>query len=173
VYWLQPPPYLRWAAAALLILGAVLWDLRGSGSEPHPFAARPIAAGTPLVDADVVWRSLPSGTFVVPDLSAAVAEVDLAAGEPISAAVLAGPIAVPDGWWAVPMDVSARAGPGDEVLLVVIDPPLTLFGIVIEPQVGDATSLDHRPALVAVPGSQAPLVAAAEAAGLLVTAVRP
>ncbi len=173
MYWLQPPPYLRWAAAALLVVGAFLWDLRGSDTAPHPFAARPISAGTRLGASDVVWRRLPAGAFVVPDLTAAVAAVDLEGGEPISAAVLAGPIVVPDGWWAIPIDVSSHAGPGDEVLLVIVDPPLTLSGIVIEPQVGDATSLDHRPALVAVPGSQAPLVAAAAEARLLVTAVRP
>ena len=173
MYWLQPPPYLRWAAAALLVVGAILWDLRASGAEAYPFAARSIAAGAPLASADVVWRRLPAGAYPIPDLEAAVTAVDLAPGEPITAAVLAGPVAIPDGWWAVPMDVSSHAGAGDDVLLVIVDPPLTLPGIVIEPQVGDATSLDHRPALVAVPGSQAPLVAAAEAGGLLVTAVRP
>ncbi|MEK7252278.1 MAG: SAF domain-containing protein, partial [Actinomycetota bacterium] len=173
VYWLQPPPYLRWAAAAVLVVGAFLWDLRGAAAEPHPFAARAISAGARLGADDIVWRRLPEGAFTVPDLSTAVAAVDLEAGEPISAAVLAGPIVVPDGWWAIPIDVSSHAGPGDEVLLIVVDPPLTLSGIVIEPQVGDATSLDHRPALVAVPGSQAPLVAAAAEARLLVTAVRP
>jgi len=173
VYWLQPPPYKRWAAAGLLVVGAFLWDLRGSATEPHPFAARTITAGSQIGAADVAWRRLPAGSFAIPDLTAAMAAVDLAAGEPLSAAVLAGSTPIPDGWWAIPIDVSPHAGPGDEVLLVVVDPPLTLPGIVIEPQRGDATSLDHRPALVAVPGDQAPLVAAAEAAGLLVSAVRP
>ena len=151
VYWLQPPPYLRWAAAAVLVVGAFLWDLR----VPLPNRIRlqrAISAGARLGADDIVWRRLPEGAFTVPDLTTAVAAVDLEAGEPISAVVLAGPIVVPDGWWAIPIDVSSHAGPGDEVLLIVVDPPLTLSGIVIEPQVGDATSLDHRPALVAVPG---------------------
>src|SRR3990172_2952110 len=173
VYWLQPPPYLRWAAATLLVVGALVWDLRGSASAAYPFAARPIAAGTRLGAGDVVWRRLPRGAFAVPDLATAVAAVDLDTGEPISAAVLTGPIAVPDDWWAIPIDVSPPAGPGDEVLLVVVDPPLTVFGIVIEPQVGDAISLGHRPALVPVPRSRPPLIAAAAEAGLLVTAIRP
>ncbi len=173
MYFLQPPPYRRWAAAGLLVLGAFAWDLRGSATAPLPFAARAITAGDPVTAANVTWRRLPRGAFTAPDLSTAVAAVDIAAGEPISAAVLAGATAVPAGWWAIPIDVSPHAGPGDEVLLVVIDPPLTLPGIVIEAQRGDVTSLDHRPALVAVPGDQAPLVAAAEAAGLLVSAVRP
>jgi hypothetical protein len=157
----------------LLVFGAFLWDLRGAATEPHPFAARTIAAGSQVGAADVVWRRLPRGSFDVPDLAAAIAAVDLAPGDPLSAAVLSGAIAIPEGWWAIPIDVSPHAGPGDEVLLVVLDPPLTLSGVVIEPQRGDATSLDHRPALVAVPGDQAPLIAAAEAAGLLVSAVRP
>lgn len=173
MYWLQPPPYLRWAAAVLLVVGAWLWDARGGSIEPHAFASRPIAAGTRLSSDDVVWRPLPAGAFPVPDLAGAVAGVDIGIGEPISAAVLSGPIAVPEGWWAIPVDVSSHAGPGDAVMLVVVDPPLTIPGIVIEPQVGDATSFEHRPALVAVPGTQAPLVAAAEASGMLVTAVRP
>src|SRR3990172_6525095 len=90
VYWLQPPPYLRWAAATLLVVGALVWDLRGSASAAYPFAAPPIAA-------------------------------------------------------------PPHPGPGHGVLVVVVDPPLPVFGIVTEPQVGDAISLDHRPARVAVP----------------------
>jgi hypothetical protein len=173
VFWLQPPPYKRWAAAALLVIGAMVWDLRDTATAPYPFAARAIASGDPIGADDVVWRRLPEGAYPLPDLEAATAAVDLAAGEPLTAAVLAGATPIPDGWWAIPIDVSPHAGPGDQVLLVVVDPPLTLAGVVIEPQRGDATSLDHRPALVAVPGDQAPLIAAAEAAGLLVSAVRP
>jgi hypothetical protein len=59
------------------------------------------------------------------------------------------------------------------VLLVVTDPPLTVGGIVVSTQRGDPYSLDYRPALVAVPGEVAPVIAAAGRAGLLVTAVRP
>ncbi len=173
MYWLQPPPYLRWAVAALLVIGAAWWDLRGASTEAHPFTARPIAAGTAIGADDVVWRRLPAGTFSVPDLTAAVAAMDLESGEPIIPAVLTDAVTVPAGWWALPIDVSPQARPGDDVLLVVVEPPLTLAGVVIEAQQGDAMSLDHRPALVAVPGEHAPLVAAAEAAGLLVAAFRP
>lgn len=173
MYWLQPPPYLRWAAAATLVIGAFLWDLRGTPSVPHPFAADEIAAGSPLGEADVVWRSLPRGAFPIPDLAAAVTAVDLSPGDPISAAVLTGAAPIPEGWWAIPLDVSDRAGPGDRVLLVVVDPPMTLSGIVVESASGDAMSLSRRPALVAVPATDAAVVAAAGAAGLLVTAIRP
>lgn len=173
MYWLQPPPYWRRAAAVALVLGAVLWDLRSAPTEPHPFAARDVAAGSVIEASDVEWRSLPVGSFEVPSLTATVAAVDVWAGDPISGSVLAGPVAVPDGWWAVPIQMAAPTAPGSPVLLVVTDPPVTVPGIVVSSQRGDRYSLDHTPAVVAVPGQMAPLVAAAERAGFLVTATRP
>lgn len=173
MYWLQPPPYLRWAAAALLVIAAAVWDLRGSATTPHPFAAGPITAGTALTADDVTWRPLPADAFPPPDLDGATAAVDLAAGDPITAAVLTTTVAIPDDWWAVPIAVGTHALPGEAVLLVIIDPPITVPGIVVSAQQGDRFSLDHRPAVVAVPGESAALIAAAEAAGLVVTAVRP
>jgi hypothetical protein len=173
MYWLQRPPYLRRAAAVALVAAAFAWDLRGSSTEVHPFAARAIAAGSPIDQADLTWRRIPEGSFDVPELTGRVAAVDLAAGDPISGSVLAPPTSVPAGWWAVPVDVGAHAVTGEPVLLVVTDPPLTVGGIVVSTQRGDPYSLDYRPALVAVPGEVAPVIAAAGRAGLLVTAVRP
>ena len=71
------------------------------------------------------------------------------------------------------MAVGAHAAAGDEVLLVVTDPPLTVRGVVVSAQQGDAYSLDYRPAVVAVPEESAAVVAAAAAAGTLVAAVAP
>jgi hypothetical protein len=156
-----------------LVLGALLWDLRAAATEPYPFAAAPIPAGSPFAAGSVEWRDLPVGAFAVPDLSAGVAAVDLAAGEPITGAVVSDPVAVPDGWWAVPVDLPSRASPGTPVLLVVTDPPLTIPGVVVTAQRGDRFAMDHSPAIVAVPGEMAPIVAAAERAGLLVAATRP
>ena len=173
MYWLQRPPYLRRAAAALLVLAALAWDLRGSPTKQHPFAARAISAGTALTNADIAWRGLPAGSFDVPELDDRVAAVDLERGEPISASVLAAPTSVPDGWWAVPVDVGPHAVPGDDVLMIISDPEVTVTGVVVGAQRGDPYSLDYRPALVAVPAEMAPLVAAADRAGMLVTATRP
>ncbi len=173
MYWLQPPPYLRRVGAGLLILGAVVWDLRGGATTPYPVAARAITSGTPITDADVRWVPLPAGAVPPPALGGAVAAIDIAAGDPISRSALAPTVVVPDGWWAVPVEVGVGAGAGDTVLLVVTDPPLTVPGLVIHPQTGDRLSLDHQPALVAVPGEAAAIVAAAERSGLLVAAVRP
>jgi hypothetical protein len=156
-----------------LVLGAVLWDVRAAATEPHPFAGAPIPAGSPFAAESVEWRHLPAGAFAIPDLAAGVAAVDLAPGEPITGAVVADPVAVPEGWWAVPVDLSSRAAPGTPVLLVVTDPPLTVPGVVVTAQRGDRFAMDHAPAIVAVPGEMAPLVAAAERAGMLVAATRP
>ena len=173
MYWLQPPPYARWAAATLLVLGALWWDLRAPPTAQHPFAARAIASGQPIADGDIRWDRLPRDTFPVPNLEGAVTAVAIAPGEPITAAMLAPDALVPEDWWAVPIDIGAPTSPGDTVMLVVLDPPLSVPGIVVEPQRGDSFSLDHRPALVAVPGDAAAVIAAAESAGLLVAAVRP
>ena len=164
MYWLQRPPYLRWAAA---------WDMSGDPTSLHPYLATDVAAGDAIGETDVEWREVPMGMLPAPDLTRPVAAADLQAGDPLLDAVLRGPVAVPDGWWAVPVAVGANAGPGDEVLLVVTDPPTTISGVVVTAQKGDPYSLDFRPASVAVPAEAAALVAAASAQGVLVAAVRP
>lgn len=173
MYWLQSPPYWRRAAAAVLVLGALVWDLQSAPMAPYPFAARPIPAGSVIGSGDVEWRSLPSGAFPAPELGGRAAAVDVVPGDPIVGSMLADPVSVPEGWWAVPVQIAAGAVPGAAVLLVITDPPMTVPGIVVTSQRGDRFSMDYTPAVVAVPGQMAPLVAAAERAGLLVTATRP
>jgi hypothetical protein len=173
MYWLQPPPHLRRVGAALLVVGALLWDLRGSATVAYPVAAHQVSAGSAISDDDVRWVRLPAGVLPDTDLTGAVAAVDIAPGDPIALSIIAPAVTAPDGWWAVPIEVGSAAIPGDTVLLVVADPPLTVPGLVMAPQEGDPLSLDYRPALVAVPGEAAAVVAAAERAGLLVAAVKP
>ncbi len=173
MYWLQRPPYLRRAAAAALVLAAFVWDVRTAATAPYHVAATAIAAGTAIDDTAVSWVDLPAGVLVVPDLRGAVAASDIRAGEPLTPALLVGDVSAPDGWWMVPIAVGTLAAPGDEALLVVADPPISVIGRVLERQVGDPYDLDHRPASIAVPGDMAPLIAAAEHQGLLITAIRP
>lgn len=170
MYWLQRPPYLRWAAAALLIVGAGWWDLRSSATTQYPFAATEILQGTELDAQAIEWRSVRG--FPEPPDPRGVAAVDIPAGQPLTAAVLGSHVVVPDGWWIVPLDVPG-ALPGDEVLVVITDPQLSVPGMVVALQRGDRFSLDHRPATVAVPGDMAPVVAAASQAGYVVTVVKP
>jgi hypothetical protein len=173
VYWLPRPPYLRWAGAALLLFGALAWDLRAPAVEMRPFAARALRAGQAVDASAVEWREAPAGLLAAPDLDGATAAVDLAAGDPLVEAVLSRAVVVPPGWWKVPVAVGTYAADGDSVMLVVTNPPATVQGLVVSPQQGDAYSLDYRPAVVAVPGDSAALVAAAAAAGSLVAAVAP
>ena len=173
MYWLPRPPYLRWAGAALLLVGALAWDLREPAIELRPFAARPLAAGEAVDASAVEWREVPAGLLPAPDLDGAAAAVDLAAGDPLVDAVLSRAVAVPAGWWEVPVAVGTHAAAGDSVMLVITDPPATVEGLVVSPQQGDAYSLDFRPAVVAVPAEAGALVAAAAAAGSLVAAVAP
>jgi len=173
MFWLQPPPYLRRIGAVLLVVGALVWDLRGSATISYPVASRAVAAGTAISGDDIRWVRLPEGSLPPPDVADAVAAVDIAAGDPIAPSLIAPKVLLPAGWWAVPIEVGVGATPGDTVLLVVTDPPLTIPGLVMQAQNGDRLALDYRPALVAVPGETAAVVAAAERAGLLVTAVRP
>lgn len=173
MYWLQRPPYLRWAAAVFLIVGTAAWDLRSEPTGLHPFLVGPVSAGDPIEKVDIEWREVPVGLVTTPDLSHPVAAIDLLPGEPLLDSMLRGPVVIPDGWWGVPVAIGANAGTGDEVLLVVVDPPTTVIGIVVTTQRGDPYSLDYQPASVAVPANVAPLIAAASAHGTLVAAVRP
>ncbi len=173
MYWLPRPPYLRWAGAALLLAGALAWDLRGPAVELRPFAAHALRSGEAVDASAVAWREVPAGLLPAPDLDGAAAAVDLAAGDPLVDAVLGRGVRVPEGWWEVPVAVGTHAAAGDSVMLVITDPPATVEGLVVSPQQGDAYSLDYRPAVVAVPAAAGALVAAAAADGSLVAAVAP
>lgn len=173
MYWLQRPPYLRWAAAALLVIGALLWDLRPSPTTAAPFASRTVTAGEPIGADDVMWRRVPDGLLTPPRLDGAIAAVDIPEGEPITAALLAEAVSIPEGWFALPVDVGGYAAAGDRVVLIVTDPPLSVPGVVVVAQEGDRFSLDFAPAVVAVPGESAAQVAAASVEGRVIAAVAP
>ena len=173
MYWLQPPPYLHRIGAVLLIVGAIVWDLQATATKPYPIAARPIAIGSPLTPDAVAWIELPSDLIPSPDLIDATAARNIGAGEPLTSALLAGPISAPPGWWTVPIEIGTLSAPGDEVMLVVVTPPLEASGLVITAQTGDPYTSNYRPAAVAVPPERAPVIAAAEREGILITAVRP
>jgi Flp pilus assembly protein CpaB len=175
VYWLQPPSVVRRAAAVLLVVGAIAWDLNEGATETVPVAAGPIDAGATIETSDIAWIEAPADLIPHPDRDPAgsVAAVPISTGDPFIDAVLSGPVTVPSGWWTVPIAIGTLAAPGDEVMLVVADPPVSVIGRVIKTQVGDTFDLGHRPAAVAVPPDAAPIIAAAAQQGLLVTAVRP
>ena len=172
MYWLQPPDLRRRVAAVLLVIGAIVWDLRGAATMPVAVAARPIPAGSSIDGSSIEGIELPSGAIAAPVPIGATATTDIEAGDVLVASLLGNAIVAPEGWWTVPIAVGTLAVPGDEALLVVADPPVSVVGIVVKAQVGDPYDLDHRPAAVAVPPNAAPAIAAAEQEGLLVAAIR-
>ncbi len=173
MYWLQRPPYLRWGAAVLLVLGALAWDLRRPAMEARPFASRDLAAGEAIDAAAVEWRPVPAHLLPEADLEGVFAAVDLAKGDPLLEGVLRSAISVPEGWLELPIEIGGHARAGDRVVLVVTDPPATVSGLVVDPQQQDSYSLGFRPAVVAVPAASAALVATAAAQDALVAAVEP
>lgn len=170
---MQRPPYLRWAAAALLLLAALLWDLRSVPTTMHPFLTSAVAEGEVIPADGVEWRRVPEGLLPVADPAQGIAATDLDAGDPIVPSSLTTAPEVPNDWWLVPVAIGQHARPGDAVLLVIVDPPTSVPGTVVTAQSGDRYSTDFRPAAVAVPGDAAPLVAAAAQQGMVVAAVRP
>jgi SAF domain len=171
VFWLTRPPYLRWAAAVVLFLAALMWDLHGRGGVSYPFAARPIDAGASLGEEDVEWRTVPDGLFVMPDLSAPVATRPIAAGEPILPSFVDESAGIPEGWWAVPVALPAAATRGASVRLIAPGGVET-DGIVVA--VGSSDLLSFSDAgLVAVPPDHAATVAAAAIEGTLIVLIAP
>jgi len=172
VFWLRRPPYVRWAAAAAVVLAALLWDLRDEAASPYPFAASGIAAGTPITESMIEWRNLPQGAMALPDLSDPVAARDVPAGEPIVPSAVSGPPAVPDGWWSIPVPLSPGAVPGTQIRLIDTASGLEADGLVVVAGSDDVMSIDTS-GLVAVPPDAAAAVAIAASQGTLVVLLAP
>jgi hypothetical protein len=172
VFWLTRPPYLRWAAAVAIVVAAFAWDARGGEEVLYPFASSSIAAGSPIVDSEVEWRSLPAGVMAFPDLSDPVATRNLAEGEPIVPSAVSGAAAIPDGWWAVPLALPASAAAGTRVWLVGTASGLETEGIIVATGSEDLLSYD-APGMVAVPPEVATAVAVESIEGTLVVLVDP
>ena len=167
MFWLTRPPYVRWAVAAAIVIGALLWDLRGSAQILYPFASTAIAAGTPITDSQVVWRSIPVGAMEMPDLTDPIASRDVAAGEPIVPSAVSGVSMIPDGWWSVPVPLPSVAMPGARVRLVGTETSFEIDGIVVSVAGEDLLSFSES-GLVAVPPAYAAVVAIASRDGTLI-----
>ena len=177
MFWLTRPPYLRWAAAALLLIAAMAWDLRGRTGVPYPFAAHRIAAGTAIGEDDVEWRTVPSGVLVSPDLRSPDLAVPIAsraidAGEPILPSAIEAGKGIPDGWWSVPVTLPAAAVPGSRVRLITTEGRVESDGIVVAAGSTDLLSISGA-GLVAVPPQHATAVATAAVDGSLIVLIAP
>lgn len=172
MFWLTRPPYLRWAAAAAIVVAAFVWDLHGSAESPYPFAAHAIPAGTRITDPDVEWRSLPVGAIAMPDLTRPVAAHDLVGGEPIVPSSITMTSPIPDGWWAVPVALPPGTPPGIRARLIGTDPVFETEGIVIAAAEQDLLSFSEGGS-VAVPPDHAATVALAARDGTLIVLLEP
>jgi len=162
VVWLVPPPYLRYAAATLIVLGALWIDFRPTAAVDHPFLTVAVSAGTSITPEHLEWRPLPPDTFPTVEPTG-VAAADIPAGTPLVPALLTTGPAVPRGWFALEMPVPDLATPGSPVRIVV-DAETWTDGVVIGlAEAGNDFLSQGRQALVAVPGEAAATVA--EAAG--------
>lgn len=177
MYWFRRPPYLRWAAAALLIVTAVWMDLRPQPTSLQPYAIVDLDPGTGLDDSMIEWRSVPSGLLPPLNDPQGVVLRRVAAGEPlVPSALSTRQIPAPDGWWTMEVQLPAGAVPGQEVQLILLPTgsdtsPQSVPGLVIAPAPADPDPLaiEPEPGLVAVPGDLAAITAAAVAEGSVST----
>lgn len=171
VLWLGRPPYLRWSAAAILLVAAVVWDLSERATEPFPFAATDLSRGQPIEPDDIQWRDVPVGSMTRPQLGDPVAAVAIAEGDPIVRSLLAVAVAPPLNGWAVPIPLPVGAVAGTPVSLVFAD-GTDVEGTIIRSATEDSLGF-KTDGLVMVEDGDANAVALAAANGDLVVLIRP
>lgn len=170
VYWFRRPPYLRWAAAAVLVITATWLDVRPEPTVLQPFAAVDLGAGAALEDTMVEWRSVPVGLLPALENPQGIVLRPVAAGEPLLPSILSTErIAVPEGWWSMEAQLPAGVVQGQSVQIILLgkavdDAPQSVPGIIVAPaEAGDPLAIESPPGLVAVPAEWATIVAAAVA----------
>lgn len=117
VYWMRRPPYLRWLIAAALIVIGLMLESGGGKTERYPFAATAVNAGTDIATA-VEWRTVPSGLLPAwEDSVTGIAACDVLAGHPLLPG-LRKELAIPAGWWSIPVPLPVAATPGTRLRLL-------------------------------------------------------
>lgn len=155
----------------MLVIGAAAIEFRPDGEADYPFAAAPMEAGDPLL---IEWRRLPAGLYPPPALLGVVASHQLAEGEPITGSDVQAPVAVPEGWWALVLEVPLRLAPGTDLRLALTNlKDEWVPGVVIASEKPERFAPTGPTALVAVPGHLAAGVATAVAARQIVVLVDP
>jgi len=171
VFWFGRSSYLRWVGAVVLVVGATVIELWPTNEMPYPFTAAPIGPGEPF---EVEWRQLPAGAYVRPFLTGAVAAHALDAGEPITLSDVQSRVAVPDGWWALVLEVPTRLAPGSQTQLVLAggEGP-AVPGIVVSSDEPDRFDVSGPTALIAVPAEDASSVAVAASSRQVTVLIAP
>jgi len=171
VLWFSRPPYLRWLAAGAIVLAALAWDLSKRQSEPFPFAAVSISAGTAITDDLIEWKALPVGAIPAPLLSGVSATADIDAGDPFTRSVLSQTPPLPAGWWSIPIDIP-NGTPVGATIRVVLPDGSAATGVVTQPASNDGFGVPS-PGAVGFPQAVADAVAQLASSGNLVILVEP
>jgi hypothetical protein len=152
-----------------VILFSVLADVRTMLMVEHPFAARPLEAGTTVERDDVVLVDVPAGLLPPVVLPLRLVR-PVAAGEPLTPSLAASPATLtPAGWVSISLEVPEPVEAGDELLLigttVAAGPDLAVEALVVSLQPSDGFA--STTALVAIPREAAAGVARAHLEGRL------
>ena len=169
--WLTHPPYLRWFAAAALLLAALAWDLSERQTVPYPFASQSIARGSAITEEFIEWKEVPVGAMTSPSLVGASAAVDIVAGDPVTRSMTTTTPPLPEGWWSVPIDLPQGIPAGASIRVIFPDGSAAT-GIVTQPATDDGYGISS-PGTVGFPQSMADTVAQLAAVGDLVVLVEP
>jgi hypothetical protein len=172
VYWLARPPYLRWAAASLLVVVAAAMELQTPETVLQPFARIDIAAGSEITEDQVAWRAVPPG--IIPPVEVeGWAAVAISAGTPLMPALVAAAPQLPSDWWALELALPATAvtGASLRLILTAVDGSgtVTVPGLLISAVATDG--LGEQVGLVAVPEEFAAAAAAAASGDRVVVLV--
>ncbi|MDH3193912.1 MAG: hypothetical protein OEM40_06295 [Acidimicrobiia bacterium] len=169
MYWFRRPPYLRWAAAALLVITATWLDVRPQPTVLHPFAAVALTEGTVIENGMIEWRTIPANLLPDPGNPVEMVSRSVSAGEPlVPSAVSNSRIVAPEGWWTLETRLPRGAHPGQAVQLILLENetgevPAAIPGMVVAAPVEDPLAFESLAGLIAVPAESATRVAAAVA----------
>ena len=156
MYWFRRPPYLRWTAAVIVVTLALWMDLRREPTELRPFAVAMIEAGTAMEPDLIEYLEVPAGLLPEVELDGITVNL-IQSGEPIIPALLSDRGALPEGWWALEMQVPSGVAPGSELRLVVEEDGVNaipaIVTAVVPPDPLDGWS--QPSALVAIPADRA------------------
>lgn len=167
MFWLQRPPYGRWALALLIAAGALWVEFRPDPSVEAPYAVVDIAPGDLVTADNTEMRRVPEDLVPAAELDQ-LAVRSIPAGDPVLARDVASTV-LPPGWWVVSVALPPTAEVGEEVRLVLLDTGDTVPGVVAHAGVDDPFAAADGG--VAVPPEHAASVAMATASGRLAVLV--
>lgn len=171
--WLQPPPFLRWLAAGILVAAAAWSEFAPAPGVEITVLATDVTAGTLLVPdlVETLRVADPGFETVAPH---GVAQVDLRAGDPLLASMI-GEASVPTDWVSIDAEVPEGARPGQAAVAIVTaaadgNQPTEFPALVVKSARQDA--FGDRIGSIAVPPEWAARAGQALAEGRLVIGIK-